>query len=179
VAEAVLGVALAADADAEAGEALRAEGLDDRAHAVVGAGRAARLDAQLADGEIDFVENDHQIVGRIEIRVHQQPHRIAGKIHVRQRLGHLHRAAADAALAGHRLLFVSADLDAELLREGVDDHPARVVARSGVTLSRIAEADDEFHSEYNPRRMKPSRAQFEHALKSLRNPALRYADIRW
>jgi len=27
--------------------------------------------------------------------------------------------------------------------------------------------------------MKPTRAQFEHALKSLRNPALRYADIRW
>lgn len=27
--------------------------------------------------------------------------------------------------------------------------------------------------------MKPTRAQFEQALKSLRNPALRYADIRW
>src|SRR4051794_29040622 len=32
---------------------------------------------------------------------------------------------------------------------------------------------------YNPPLMKPTRAQFEHALKSLRNPALRYADIRW
>jgi len=27
--------------------------------------------------------------------------------------------------------------------------------------------------------MKPTRATFEQALKSLRNPALRYADIRW
>src|SRR5581483_11192646 len=63
-------------------------------------------------------------------------------------------------------------------------HPAlwRVCAYSSPGLPRPTMSfigGEGYYVTIQSRRMTPTREQFEHALRSLRNPSLRYADIRW
>jgi len=57
------GAAGPADADLDPPEGVGAEGRDQRAHPVVAARAALQAHADLAEGEIDVVEDDHQVGG--------------------------------------------------------------------------------------------------------------------
>ena len=86
-----------ADADADAGEGLRAEVLRDGLQPVVPAGGAGGAHADAAGREVHLVEDDHEIRDGDLVEAQDRGERLAAQVHERLRLHEQHGLPAKHA----------------------------------------------------------------------------------
>ena len=128
------------DADAEPGELVGAEVLDDRAHPVMPPGGALTADAQATEGEGDVII-DHQDLGRFDaVEVGDLGDRLAAQIHEGLRLDDVFPMpeAGDVRDPTLRVL----ECFARILGQLLDDEEADVVPGVGIFWPRVSEADN-------------------------------------
>src|SRR5690606_31063337 len=142
-----------ADADLEAPEAVVPEALDDRGHAAVSSGRALFSESPLAEGQIEVVVDDDELVGEIPLArrteiAEEVSNGLAAQVHVGLRL-HEHDRAEPSGRRKPRLLDLGAKLpargaegEAALARERVAAPKARVVPRSRGAAAGVSRTDD-------------------------------------
>ena len=124
---------------------VRAEMRDRVAQAVVAARAAGKLEAHVADRQVELVMHHQHFAGRHLEVVDERADRQPAAIHVRHRLEQRHLAARQLDAADLALeLVVTAKARAELRRERVHEPEAGVVTREQVLGSRVAETDDDF-----------------------------------
>src|SRR2546422_8438883 len=128
------------DADAKPWEVLADRG-HDRAHPVVRARSALLAEPDLAERKVHLVEDDEQ-VGRLDaITVEQLAYRAAGVVHERLRPRDRDAHTVDRTLGNARVGRLERELGPRALRESGRDLKADVVARRGVALAGIPQAD--------------------------------------
>src|SRR5207249_1353367 len=130
------------DADPQARKPL-ADLARDRAHPVVRSRTATLAQPHLAEGEVDLVEDDEERVGREPVAVEQLPDGTPAVVHERLRSRDGDPQIAERALSDTRLRGLGVEFQARTLGESVRDLETDVVARVGVPIARITEADDE------------------------------------
>ena len=96
-----------------------------------------------ADGQVELVVHDHDLLGLDAVAARQRGDREPGVVHVRERDRERDALPADAHLVGAGALLALAQRRAVALREQLDDLGADVVARARVLVAGIAEPDDE------------------------------------
>src|SRR5687767_7498592 len=104
------------DADAQARKAL-ADGRDDRAHAVVGAGAALLAYPDDPERQVDVVVHDEQLSGREAITVEELADRAPAVVHEGLRPGDDDALAREAALRDPRVGRLALELEPGALRE--------------------------------------------------------------
>src|SRR5688572_13408300 len=104
------------DADAQARKAL-ADGRDDRAHAVVGAGAALLAYADDPERQVDVVVHDEQLRGREAITVEELADRAPAVVHEGLRPGDDDALPREAALRDPRVRGLPFELEPGALRE--------------------------------------------------------------
>jgi len=97
----------------------------------------------LAEGEVDLVEDDEERVGRESVAVEELPDGTPAVVHERLRSRDGDPQIAERALSDTRLRGLGVEFQARTLGESVRDLETDVVARVGVPVARITEADDE------------------------------------
>ncbi len=129
------------DADAQAGERLGPHLGDDRAQPVVAAGAAARLHAQLAEGQGHVVDHDEDVRQRGTFAGQDLAHGLAGRVHVRHRLHQDELIVTEPATRrGGRVTRPDAAGCADTIGQAIQHHPADVVAGLLVARAGIAQA---------------------------------------
>ena len=134
-----------ADADADAGEAVDPEAVDDRLQPLLAAVAAAGPDADGADGEVEAVADDEQSLRRHAIAPGQGGNRVAAVIDIGARLHQDRRPALDHALAQGGERSVRLERHGVAARQTVDAPEADVVPVVGVVSAVVSQADDEPH----------------------------------
>src|SRR2546425_7372922 len=134
------GVVRRRDADAETREVL-ADGRDDRAHPLVRTRAAALAQPDLAEWEVNLIE-DHEERGGIDaIAIEQLADRAARVVHEGLRTRDRDPHAVDRAFGDPRVGRFHRELGPRALREPRRHLKARVVTRRRVALAGVAEPD--------------------------------------
>ena len=134
-----------ADAQAHPPELLADVGLEG-ADAVVAAGAAALLDADLAGREVDLVVDHDDLLRRQLEEAQRLADRPAGFVHIGLRLYGQHLFPAQAALGAVRLEAVAPRRKGMAADDLVHRHEADVVPIVGVAGARIAEPGKQQHA---------------------------------
>lgn len=98
--------------------------------------------AQLADREIDVVDDHEQVAWFEPVMCQQRPDRASASIHERQGLGESDRKSPNASPSEHDVPFCVLQQDVELVGQSVDHGETDIVARSFVFGPGITETDD-------------------------------------
>ena len=129
-----------ADADAQARVGRSAEELLDVLQAVVATGAAGGAQADGAEGEVDVVADNQEVVeGKVEFLL-PVADGVAAQIHIRRRLEQVELAAL-VADDGHVAVAAGLENDIGCLGPGIQYHKADVVSRGGVFGTDVAESD--------------------------------------
>jgi hypothetical protein len=132
-----------ADAEADSGEFLGAQMLDDALHALLPARAAVLADAQGSQWEVHVVENDDDLAWRNLVEARQRADRLAAEVHVGLRLGEDHREAIDRTRSHPGLALFLVKAQAVRGGQGIHAAEADVVAGGLVSVLRVPQADDE------------------------------------
>lgn len=135
--------AVAADADADAGEALARKADDDAFQAVVAAGRPAGADADGTAGKVDIVAQHEHMGGGDAVVARGGADGAARQVHIGQRLHQQHRLPGQQSGAGQRLELLALDGRTALGGDVVERLVAAVVPCGGILLAWVAEAGDD------------------------------------
>ena len=139
-----------ADAQPDARELLRAQGVDDGLRAVVRAGAAALTDADRAPGQVPLVPNQEQ-AGRPQFVLFQQlPHRDAAEIHERLGLGQEHFLPGEPAAADERFGLRPLHANRTAIRQLIHGEKSEVVRRPLVFRAGIPKPHDKPHTSAVP-----------------------------
>src|SRR5450759_2495910 len=127
------------DADPEADEVWRAEGVDDRQHPVVPRPRTTPSDAHSAQMQVELVVDHTHLLRRDADVSHRLRHRLPGEVHVG--LWHHKPHATRLRLTHQRIPSLALHLYSEALGELPDTGKTKVMARVGILRLRVAKAD--------------------------------------
>ena len=136
------------DPDADSGVACTTQNTVDIAQSVVSAGTAALADPDGSDWECDVVDDDQQIVLRIELEEAEcLPDALSGPVHEGCGLHEQALLTSDVRVEGDAVEARLGDLsDGELGCQCIDNHKPGVVPSVVVLHSWISKSDDQFHS---------------------------------
>jgi hypothetical protein len=109
----------------------------------VRAGAAALAEPDLAEREVDLVEDHEERVRREPVAIEQLPDRAPAVVHERLRTRDRDANVAKRALGDARIRRLLVEFEASAFGQPVGDLEADVVARAGVAVTRVAEPDDE------------------------------------
>jgi hypothetical protein len=109
----------------------------------VRAGAAALAEPDLAEREVDLVEDHEERVRREPVPIEQLPDRAPAVVHERLRTRDRDANVAKRALGDARLARFDVELQTRSLRQLVSDLETDVVSRVGIAVARIAKPDDE------------------------------------
>jgi hypothetical protein len=109
----------------------------------VRAGAAALAEPDLAEREVDLVEDHEERVRREPVPIEQLPDRAPAVVHERLRTRDRDANVAKRALGDARIRRLLVEFEASAFGQPVGDLEADVVARAGVAVARVAEPDDE------------------------------------
>ena len=131
-----------ADADAETRPLLAFEQLGDILQAVVSAVAAGGAQAEGAEGEVDVVADDEDVVQLDAELLLPVADGVAAQVHI---CGRLEQVELAAFVAYERHVAVAAGLENDIgcLSPGIQYHKADVVSRGGVFGTDVAESDDQ------------------------------------
>jgi hypothetical protein len=104
---------------------------------------AALAQADLAERQVDLIEDDEQGVGREPIAVEQLPHGSAAVVHERLRSRDRDAQITERALGDARLGRLGVELQPRSLRQLVSDLEANVMSRVRIAVTRVTKTDNE------------------------------------
>ena len=116
--------------------------VDDRFQAIVTATTSALFDAKIANGQIEFIVNDEDIGTFDVIKLHTCNDTFTTQIHIRLRFEKDDRAPTLARCAKNTLKLRLAQRNPMLGTVSIDDHKTRIMTRTIVFRSGIAQTDD-------------------------------------
>lgn len=135
----------APDANSDSRKILTAQAGNDGIHTLVSARAASLPKTNLAQGQVDVVMDDEEVVeGNLEF-LHQQMHGLAARVHKGSRFGDDDFVAIYVASTHSGPTLLSVDMDALESSEAADAAKADIVACSSISLSGIAQSHDKFH----------------------------------
>ena len=131
------------DADAYSGKVVVACEFYDGFESVVSAGTAANLDAQISDGEIEFVVNDEDGFDGQMIELNACNDAFAAQVHERLGFEEIDRAIAEPCSSKKPLEFALRHGGAAGLTEQIEQHKTRVMPGFGIFRTRISKANNQ------------------------------------
>lgn len=139
---ALAGISLASHSHPKPGEVARSDLADDRRHPLLSARGTPRPHPQSAEGQVDVVEDDAEIIGTDAVFFAKSSNGLSGGVHVSLRQCEHRAPARNRSAPDPRLAFARPDADAFFRRQPLDDLKPRVVASRLVGGARVAETDD-------------------------------------